>query len=108
MLLGTGCGQAAAGRVHPVLRHESAGAAADRAHPVLRHEPAEAAGSWGRAIAVPGLAALNKGREAVVLSVSCPSTGACGLGVTTMTAAGVGSWTARATAAGGRRSRCRA
>jgi len=80
VLLGTGCGQVAADRVHPVLRHESAGAAADRAHPVLRHEPAEAAGSWGRAIAVPGLAALNKGREAVVLSVSCPSTGACGAG----------------------------
>ena len=63
-LLGTGCAQAAADRAHRVLRHESAGAA----------------GSWGRAIAVPGLAALNKGREAAVLSVSCPSAGNCGAG----------------------------
>ena len=36
-----------------------------------------AAGSWGRAIAVPGLATLNKGRNADVLSVSCPSAGNC-------------------------------
>jgi len=64
VLLGAGCAQGAAGRADPVLRHESAGAA----------------GSWGRAIAVPGLAALNKGREAVVLSVSCPSAGNCGAG----------------------------
>ena len=63
-LLGTGCAQAAA----------------DRAHPVLRREFAGAAGAWGRAIAVPGLAALNKGRNAVVLSVSCPSAGNCGAG----------------------------
>ncbi|HEX6933266.1 MAG TPA: hypothetical protein VF162_14065 [Streptosporangiaceae bacterium] len=63
-LLGTGCAQAAPDRAHPVLRRESAGAA----------------GAWGRAIAVPGLAALNKGRNAVVLSVSCPSAGNCGAG----------------------------
>jgi hypothetical protein len=49
-LLGTGCGQAAEVR---------------------------AAGSWGRAIEVPGLAALNKGGNADVLSVSCPSPGYC-------------------------------
>src|SRR5215468_9442434 len=36
-----------------------------------------AAGSWGRAIAVPGLGTLNKGRNADVLSVSCPSAGNC-------------------------------
>jgi len=39
-----------------------------------------AAGTWGRAIAVPGLAALNKGRHADVLSVSCPSAGNCAVG----------------------------
>jgi hypothetical protein len=52
-LLGTGCGQAAA---------------------VLT------VGPWGRAITVPGLAALNKGRNADVLSVSCPSPGSCAAG----------------------------
>jgi hypothetical protein len=61
LLLGTGCAQAAAGSADPVLRYELAGAA----------------GVWGRAIAVPGLAALNKGREAAVSSVSCPSPGSC-------------------------------
>jgi hypothetical protein len=49
-LLGTGCAQAAA---------------------------AGAAGVWGRAMTVPGLGALNKGRNAGVLSVSCPSPGNC-------------------------------
>ncbi len=39
-----------------------------------------AAGSWGRAIEVPGLGALNKGRNAGVLSVSCPSPGNCAAG----------------------------
>src|SRR5258706_3097948 len=38
---------------------------------------AVAIGSWGRAITVPGLGALNKGRNAAVLSVSCPSPGNC-------------------------------
>src|SRR5260221_1125007 len=37
-------------------------------------------GSWGRAITVPGLGALNKGRNAGVLSVSCPSAGSCAAG----------------------------
>src|SRR5215472_11074374 len=60
-LLVTGCAQAAA----------------DRAQPVLRHEPAGAAGSWGRAITVPGLGALNTGRNANVWSVSCPAPGQC-------------------------------
>lgn len=36
-----------------------------------------AAGPWGRAIAVPGLEALSKGRAAQVLSISCPSPGNC-------------------------------
>jgi len=36
-----------------------------------------AAGLWGRAIAVPGLAALNKGGNAEVRSVSCAAPGNC-------------------------------
>ena len=39
-----------------------------------------AVGSWGRAIEVPGLAALNKGGEAEVNSVSCASAGNCTAG----------------------------
>jgi hypothetical protein len=38
---------------------------------------AERHGRWGRAIRVPGLTALNKGGQAGVLSVSCPSAGNC-------------------------------
>ena len=53
VLLGTGCGQAAS---------------------------VPAAGSWDRAITVPGLGALNEGRNADVLSVSCPSPGDCAAG----------------------------
>jgi hypothetical protein len=41
---------------------------------------AERHGRWGRAIRVPGLAALNKGGQAGVLSVSCPSVGNCAAG----------------------------
>src|SRR5262249_59993012 len=41
---------------------------------------AGAAGVWGRAIAVPGLAALNTGRNADVLSVSCAAPGSCAAG----------------------------
>jgi hypothetical protein len=37
-------------------------------------------GVWGRAIEVPGLGALNKGGNAGVLSVSCPSAGSCAAG----------------------------
>ena len=37
-------------------------------------------GRWGRAIKVPGLAALNAGRNARVLSVSCGSAGDCAAG----------------------------
>ena len=39
-----------------------------------------AAGSWGRAIEVPGLRALNKGGDAQVSSVSCASAGSCAAG----------------------------
>ena len=38
---------------------------------------AGSAGSWGRATAVPGLAALNTGVLAEVISVSCVSSGNC-------------------------------
>src|SRR6266487_989848 len=38
------------------------------------------AGSWRRAIEVPGLAALNKGRNARVTSVSCGAAGNCTVG----------------------------
>src|SRR5258708_4349742 len=38
------------------------------------------AGSWGRAIEVPGLAALDKVGGAVVVSVSCGSAGNCAAG----------------------------
>ena len=37
-------------------------------------------GVWGKAIEVPGTAALNKGREAGVTSVSCASAGNCAAG----------------------------
>ena len=39
-----------------------------------------AIGSWGKAIEVPGLEALNTGREAEVGSVSCGSAGNCATG----------------------------
>ena len=41
---------------------------------------AERHGVWGRAIEVPGLAALNTGEYAVVNSVSCTSAGSCAAG----------------------------
>jgi hypothetical protein len=37
----------------------------------------ESNGVWGTAIEVPGLAALNKGGDAGVNSVACPSSGSC-------------------------------
>src|SRR5215470_3229951 len=39
-----------------------------------------AVGSWGKAIAVPGLRALNRGGAAKVVSVSCTSAGKCAAG----------------------------
>ena len=41
---------------------------------------ARPASSWGRAIEVPGLGALNKGRIARVNSVSCAAAGSCAAG----------------------------
>jgi hypothetical protein len=34
-------------------------------------------GTWGAAIEIPGLAALNAGRNASITSVSCGATGNC-------------------------------
>jgi hypothetical protein len=68
VLLGTGCAQAAPATTTamPSTTPVATSAAA-----------AGAAGVLGRAIAVPGLAALNKGRHAEVLSVSCAAPGSC-------------------------------
>jgi CHAP domain len=38
------------------------------------------AAPWGKAIEVPGIAALNTGGDAAVISVSCPSSGNCTAG----------------------------
>ncbi|HXS64278.1 MAG TPA: hypothetical protein VN767_15595 [Streptosporangiaceae bacterium] len=40
----------------------------------------KAAGSWGKAVGVPGLGALNKGGRAAVSSVTCGSAGNCSAG----------------------------
>jgi hypothetical protein len=40
----------------------------------------EARGVWGKAQPVPGTAALNKGGEAEITSVSCPRAGSCSAG----------------------------
>lgn len=40
----------------------------------------EAKGRWGKAIAVPGTAALNKGGHTQINSVSCVATGSCAAG----------------------------
>ena len=56
----------------------AAGAATAGAVRAARAVPA--VGSWGKAIEVPGLGALNKGGTAVVVSVSCASAGSCAAG----------------------------
>jgi hypothetical protein len=50
-----------------------------------------AAGSWGKAIEVPGLGVLNKGGEAEVNAVSCVSPGYCAAGGDYIDATGVNS-----------------
>jgi hypothetical protein len=57
-----------------------AGAAALLATGCAQAAAVRAPDSWGRAITVPGLGALNKGRNADVSSVSCPSPGSCAAG----------------------------
>jgi hypothetical protein len=42
--------------------------------------PSAGAGGWDKAIEVPGTAALNTGRFAQVLSVSCAAAGSCAAG----------------------------
>jgi hypothetical protein len=57
----------------------TAGAAFGGTVPAVR--PAvPAAGLWGRAVEVPGLAALNRGGFAEAGSVSCASAGSCAAG----------------------------
>ena len=56
----------------------AAGAAASAAVPAAR--AAAPGGSWGKAIEVPGLGALNAGGSAEVDPLSCPSAGHCTAG----------------------------
>src|SRR5215467_11230281 len=69
-LLGAGCAQATPATTTPPSTTPVSTAAVV---PV-------AAGSWGRAIAVPGLAALDGGRHGRIMSVSCRSAGNCSAG----------------------------
>jgi hypothetical protein len=55
----------------------AAGYYTDRHHHSEGFVAAERHGRWGKAIKVPGLGALNKGGNARVSSVSCPSAGNC-------------------------------
>ena len=56
----------------------AAGAAAHRAGALARL--VAPGGGWGKAIEVPGAAALNTGGDAVILSVSCAGVGSCSAG----------------------------
>src|SRR5690348_5645058 len=49
-------------------------------HAAARARAAASNGTWGRAQAVPGLAALNRGGDAQVSSVSCARAGECSAG----------------------------
>jgi hypothetical protein len=55
-------------------------AAAAAPTPTAIASAVNSAGTWGKAIEVPGTAALNTGNDAEVLSVSCPSPGNCSAG----------------------------
>src|SRR6266568_4991525 len=50
------------------------------AGPVVAGVPSAGAGGWDKAIEVPGIAALNKGGAAAILSVSCAAAGGCAAG----------------------------
>jgi len=52
----------------------------DSSHHAQGFVVSEVSGSWGKALEVPGLAALNTAGVAVVWSVSCPSAGNCAAG----------------------------
>jgi hypothetical protein len=58
----------------------AAGDYADRFRHLQGFVIIERNGTWERAIRVPGLSALNKGRDAGFTSVSCPSPGHCTAG----------------------------
>src|SRR5258708_7194395 len=74
-LLGAGCAQAPPATTTPMPSTPPLSTAA-AAFPAA----GAPAGSWGRAIEVPGLAALDKVGGAVVVSVSCGSAGNCAAG----------------------------
>src|SRR5258706_12841609 len=74
-LLGAGCAQATPATTTPMPSTPPLSTAA-AACPAA----GAPAGSWGRAIEVPGLAALDKVGGAVVVSVSCGSAGNCAAG----------------------------
>lgn len=57
-----------------------AGSYYDRAGDLLAYVASQRNGKWGRAIKVPGLAALDAGRYAQVYSVSCGSAANCAVG----------------------------
>ena len=57
-------------------------------HAAARARAAASGGVWGRAEAVPGLAALNRGGFARVFSVSCARAGECSAGGTYTDASG--------------------
>ena len=63
------------GAAPPVVANAASGGAALAARVAV-----PAAGSWGGAIEVPGLGALNTGEGARVVSVSCASAGNCAAG----------------------------
>ena len=75
VLLSTGCAQATPATTTPTPGTTPVSPAA-AAFPAA----GAPAGSWGRAIEVPGLAALDKVGGAVVVSVSCGSAGNCAAG----------------------------
>ncbi|HUC58839.1 MAG TPA: hypothetical protein VMA95_15665, partial [Streptosporangiaceae bacterium] len=52
----------------------------DHAGDYLAFAASRVNGTWGKAVQVPGTAALGTGRHAQVTSVSCPSAGNCGAG----------------------------
>jgi hypothetical protein len=52
----------------------------DKSHRTQALVASETKGRWGKAIEVPGSAALNAGGQAVINSISCPARGDCAAG----------------------------
>jgi hypothetical protein len=69
-----------AGAVAPAAQGVTTGVRPPAAGDASATGAARPAGSWGRAIAVPGLAALSQGGGAEVSEVSCTSAGNCAAG----------------------------